>query len=63
MKKANLTLYTTIGDPNRIPDILQKHFQDILQDLSIQEGQVSLVYKTSRKSVFTSLTGVTNLNL
>lgn len=43
MKKANLTLYTAIGDPNRIPPVLQKHFQDVIQDLSIEEGQVKLV--------------------
>lgn len=37
MEKANLTLYTAIGQPNRIPATIQKHFREVAKDFSVSD--------------------------
>lgn len=54
MEKANLTLYTVIGQPNRIPATIQKHFREVSKDFSVSEDQrVVVTLQDDTQIIFT----------
>lgn len=42
MQKANITLYTVIGDPARIESAIEDRFKEMTQEINSEDGQVTL---------------------
>lgn len=52
MKKANLTLYTVIGDPGRIPAAIQKLFTGVSRSVSTENDKTTLVLQDDSQITF-----------
>ncbi len=52
MEKANLTLYTVIGKPERIPEAIQKIFAPVAKEATVSEGQTTLVLQDDTQITF-----------
>lgn len=52
MEKANLTLYTVIGKPERIPDAIQKFFAAVAKEAVVAEGQTVLTLQDDTEITF-----------
>lgn len=52
MKKANLTLYTVIGDPGRIPAAIQKFFKEVSKSVTTKNGQTLLILQDDTQIIF-----------
>lgn len=53
MEKANLTLYTVIGDPERIPATIRKFFNQVTKNTEASAGQVILTLQDDSQMKFT----------
>ena len=52
MEKANLTLYTVIGKPERIPEAIQKFFAAVAKEAVVAEGQTVLTLQDDTEITF-----------
>lgn len=52
MEKANLTLYTVIGSPQRIPESIQKLFAPVAKEAVVDEGQTVLTLQDDTQITF-----------
>lgn len=52
MEKANLTLYTVIGDPGRIPATIEKLFQGVAKSFTTEDNQSILVLQDDTRMIF-----------
>lgn len=42
MEKANITLYTVIGDPGRIETAIREHFKEMTKEFTPENGNILL---------------------
>mgnify|MGYP000845181598 CR=1 FL=1 len=42
MEKANITLYTVIGDPGRIVTAIREHFKEMTKEFTPENGNILL---------------------
>lgn len=52
MEKANLTFYTVIGNPGRIPAAIQKLFAPVAKEAAVSEGQTVLTLQDDSSITF-----------
>ena len=63
MEKANITLYTVIGDPGRIVTAIREHFKEMTKEFTPENGNILLTLADDSTISFTSITGRTSLIL
>ena len=63
MEKANITLYTVIGDPGRIVTAIREHFKEMTKEFTPENGNILLTLQTIQRSPSISITGRTSLIL
>ena len=52
MEKANVTLYTVIGDPNRIVKTIQERFKEMAEELVCEDETVDLTLPDGTHVIF-----------
>lgn len=52
MEKANVTLYTVIGDPDRIVDSIRERFEEITNEFVCEDGTVDLTLPDGTHIIF-----------
>lgn len=52
MEKAVLTLYTVIGNPERIPASIQKHFKEVTKSIGTKDGTTTLTLLDDTQIIF-----------
>lgn len=52
MKKAKLTLYTVIGQPERIPASIEKHFRDVTKTIQQEDEETELIFQDNSRIIF-----------
>ena len=56
MEKANITLYTVIGDPGRIETAIREHFKEMTKEFTPENGNpgIERLYRSVRKTEISS---------
>lgn len=52
MEKANLTLYTVIGNPGRIPASIQQRFREVTKSVTTESGRITLTLQDDTRITF-----------